>query len=84
MYATAADPNAKAFSWDKYGIPFVVDNSATFIIRNERRLFHGNLTPTRIMLETADRVSTKTHLVGIFRLVLTDNKNENYSYDVPG
>ena len=36
------------------------------------------------MLETADGVSTKTQLVGIFRLFLTDNKNKNYTYDVPG
>ena len=84
MYATAADPNEKAFSWDTDGITFVVDNSATAIISNERRLFHGHLTPTRFTLETADRISTKNHLIGIFRLVLTDNKNENYTYDVPG
>ena len=84
MYATAADPNEKSFSWDTYGIPFVLDKSATAIIRNERRLFHGHLTPTRATLETADVVSTKTQLVGICRLVLTDNKNKNYTYDVPG
>ena len=84
MYATAANPNEKAFSWDTYGIPFVVDNSATAIIINECRLFHGHLTPTRVTLETADGFSTKNQLVGICRLVLTDNKNENYTYDVPG
>ena len=54
MYATAADPNEKTFSWDTNGIPFVEDNSATAIISNERRLFHGHLTPTRVTLETAD------------------------------
>ena len=62
----------------------VVDNSATAIISNNRRLFHGHLTPTRVTLETDDRVSTKSQLVGIFRLVLTDNTNINYTYDVPG
>ena len=84
MYATAAEPNEKAFSWDTDGMPFVVDNSATEIISHERRLLHGHLTPTRVTLETADGVSTKTQLVGICRLVLTDNKNGNYTYDVPG
>ena len=84
MYATASDPNEIAFYWDTDGIPFVVDNSTTSIIRNERRLLHGHLTPTRVTLETADVVSTKTKLVEICRLVLTDNKNENYTYDVPG
>ena len=84
MYATASDPNEKAFSWDTDGILFVVDNSATAIIRHERRLFHGHITPTRVTLETADGFGTKTQLVGICCLVLTDNKNENYTYDVPG
>ena len=84
MYATYADPNDKAFSWDTDGIPFVADNSATAIIRNECRRFHGNLIPTRVMPETAEGVSTKTQLVGICRLVLTNNKNINYTYDVPG
>ena len=84
MYATAADPNEKTFSWDTDEIPFVVDNSATAIISNNHRLLHGHLTSTRVTLETADEVSTKTQLVGIFRLVLTNNKNENYTYDVPG
>ena len=60
MYATAAEPNEKTFSWDMDGILFVVDNSETFIISNERRLFHGHLLPTRFTLETADGVSTKT------------------------
>ena len=83
MYATAADPNEKAFSWDTDGIPFVVDNSETAIISNERRLFQGPLTPTRVTLETADGFSTKTQLVGICRLVLTDNTNINYTYYVP-
>ena len=84
MYATAADPNDKYFSWDTDGIPFFVDNSATAIISNERRLFHGHLNPTRVTLETADEVSTKTQLVGICRLVLTENTNINQTYDVPG
>ena len=59
MYATAADPNEKAFSWDTDGIQFVVDNSATSIISKERRIFHGHITPKRVTLETADGVSTK-------------------------
>ena len=84
MYATAADPNEKAFSWDTDGILFVVDNFATAIISNERRLFHGHLTPKRVTLGTADGVSTKTQIVVICRLVLTNNTNINHTYDVPG
>ena len=66
MYATAAEPNEKDSPWDTDGIPFVVDNSAKSIISNERRLFHKHLNPRRVMLETADGVSTKTQLLGIF------------------
>ena len=60
MYVTAADPNEKALSWDIDGIFIVVDNSETATISNERRIFHGHLTPKRVTLETADGVSTKT------------------------
>ena len=74
MYATAADPNEKNFSWDTDGIPFVVDNTETAIISYERRLLHRHLTPTRVTLETADGVSTKTQLVVICHLVLTNNQ----------
>ena len=63
MYATASYPNEKAFSRDTDWILFVVDNSATAIIINDRRLLHGHLTPTRVTLETADGFSTKTQLV---------------------
>ena len=77
IYETAADPNEKIFSWDTDGVPFVVDNSATAIISNYRRLFHGHLTSTRVALETADGVSTKTQLVLICHLVLTDNTAEH-------
>ena len=83
MYATAADPNEKHFSWDTDGILFLLDNSATTIISNERRLFRGHLTPIIVTLETADGVSTKTQLVVIWHLVLTSNTNINHTYDVP-
>ena len=66
------------------GYRFFVDNSATAIISNERRLFHSHLTPTRVTLETADGVRTKTQLVGIFRLILINNINIHRTYDVPG
>ena len=35
------------------------------------------------MLETAEGTSTKTHLAGSLRLVLTDDFNEHHSYVVP-
>ena len=84
MYATDADPNEKTFSWDTDGIPFIIDNSATTITSDERRIFSGHLTPTKVTLETAEGVTTKTQFVGTLRLVLTDDGNTHHSYDVPG
>ena len=77
-------PNEEYFAWDTYGLPFVVDNSATAIICNVRKLFTGKLIPTKIILETAEGTSASTKLVGIIRLVLTDDKKDHHTYDIPG
>ena len=37
-----------------------------------------------ITLETAKGMSVATKLVGVLRLVLTNNSNKHHSYDVPG
>ena len=42
------------------------------------------LTPSAVSSVTLVGVSTRTQLVGIFRLVLTDNENKYHTYDVPG
>ena len=59
VFASNANPSESPFSWDTDGIPFIIDNSATSIIRNERKLFTGPLVPTKVKLETAKGVSTK-------------------------
>ena len=41
---TDADPPDEPFSWDTDGISFIIDNSATAIISNMRKLFTGSLT----------------------------------------
>ena len=84
VFATDSDPSESPFSWDTDGIPFIIDNSATAIISNERRFFKGSLVTTKVTLETAEGISTDTKLVGSIRLVLTDNSNENHVYIVPG
>ena len=71
-------PNEDYFAWDTYGLPFLVENSATAIICNVRKVFTCKLIPTKIMLETAEGKSASTKLVGIIRLVLTDDKNEHH------
>ena len=84
MFTTHTNPDENAFSWDTDGIPFVIDNSATGIICNVRKLFVGPLTPTRVTLETAEGQTTKTKYVGKLRLVLTDDAHKHHSYDVTG
>ena len=77
-------PKLPPFTWDTDGIPFIIDNSATAIISNMRKLFTGPLVPTKVTLETAEGGSTRTKLVGSICLVLTDNSNHNHVYIVPG
>ena len=75
VYTTVDTDNEESYSWDTDGIPFVIDNSATAIISNQRKLFVGPLTPMSVSLETAEGTSTTTKLVGCMNLVLTDNAN---------
>lgn len=70
-------------SWDTDAIPFVIDNSATGIICNVRKLFVGQLKPYKVSIETAHGTQSKVKLVGTMRLVLTDDANEHHSYDIP-
>ena len=84
VFTSNTNPSESPFSWATDGIPFIIDNSATAIISNERKLFPGPLVPTKVTLETAEGVSTKTKKVGRIRRVLTDNINQNHVYIVPG
>ena len=83
-FVTASEhPDENSFSWDSDGIPFVIDNWATGNICNVQKLFVGPLTPTKVTLETADGLTTKTKFVGTMRLTLTCDGNENHTYDIP-
>ena len=48
-----------------------------------RKLFIGPLTPTKVMLETSEGLTTKTKLMGTMRLNLRDNVNVHHMYDIP-
>ena len=50
VFTSNDDPSKSPFSWDTDGIPFIIDNSATAIIINERKLFKGSLVPTKLTL----------------------------------
>ena len=84
VFAADAGEGESPFSWDTDGIPFIVDNAATSIIRSKRKLFTGNLSPMSITLETAKGMSVSTKLVGVLRLVLTEDSNKHHIYDVTG
>ena len=62
----------------------MIDNSATGIICNIRKLFISALQPTQVTLETAEGSTTKTKYVGTMRLVLTDDAFKHHSYEIPG
>ena len=82
-FAADAVPSEPTFTWDTDGIPFIVDNSATAIISNVRRLFTGPLQPRSVTVETYQGQTTKTALVGSLRLVLTDDSGSNHEYVIP-
>ena len=84
VFAADAGEGNSAFSWDTDGIPFIVDNSATAIICSKRKLFTEHLSQMSITLESAEGMSVSTKLVGVIRLVLTDDSNKHHIYDVPG
>lgn len=65
-----------------YGIPFVLDNSATAMVSNKRRLFTGKLNTDAGTLYNAKVIPTIAQLVRSLLLVLTDNINEHNSYIV--
>ena len=81
---TAARPNDNPSSWDTDGIPFAVDNSATAIISNKRKLFTGQFTPTTIMLKISERRTTKKKIIGNIHMVLTNNGNVHHVYTITG
>ena len=73
----------RPFSWDTDRISFVIDNSSTSIIRNERRLFTKQFKPMSVTLETAEGLTNMIKLVGTLSRVLTDDSNENHVYKIP-
>ena len=59
-FATADNNNDNAFSFDTYGIPLVIDNSATAIICNVRKIFIGPFFQANVAVEAVYGLSSKT------------------------
>ncbi len=83
MYTTSDNLSEPTFSCDTDRITFIVDNSTIGIISNIHKLVIGPLSPTKVMLETAEGLASKTKFVGTMRLALTDNVNLHHTYDTP-
>ena len=69
-------------TFDTDGITFVIDNSATCIICNDRSQFIGNLRRKECGVETANGLSS-TSWVGTIRITLMDDSGKNYTYHIP-
>ena len=84
--ALASEAKSTSFSsmlFDTDGISFVIDNSATCVICNDKSQFKpGSLHEKPNAVETAAGV-TKSSQVGILRLTLTDDGGKTYTYEIP-
>ena len=83
-FAANTSSGNSSIYWDTGGIPFIVDNSATAIVFNERKLFTGPLTLMCVTLAPAEGLTITTKLVGALCLVITNNRNKNHPYSISG
>jgi hypothetical protein len=79
-----AKASASSISFDTYGLPFIIDNSATGAICNELSLFVGSFAQQLVSIETAEGTFTKQRNIETLRLVLNGDAGSQHSYDVPG
>ena len=81
--ATSDENNSQTVMFDSDGISFVIDNSATCIICNDRNMFVGKLEVENSVMETANGTSN-TSYVGTIRIGLMDDTGQTNQYDIPG
>ena len=72
-----------AFYFDTDGISFILDNSATYIMCNQRDLFVGCLSSEQVSMTTCEGYTVKQIYLGTMRLILTYDSNVDHSYDIP-
>ena len=61
-FTTSISQTRDPITIDTDGIPFIIDNSATGAICNDRSLFVGQFRTQNVAIETADSVSIKGDL----------------------
>ena len=69
-------------SFDSDGIPFVIDNSATCIIYNDRSQFVGPLRVQQTSVETTHGTANSSY-AGTIAIRLTTDEGEMFEYHVP-
>ena len=82
-FATSSQ-HADTFSLDTDGMAFIMDNSATGAICNERSMFVGSLEPHKLKLVTAQGTKSHKKHVGTLHVVFTDDDGKEHTYDIPG
>ena len=71
-----------SFSFNSDGIPFVINNSATYIICNDWAQFVGNLRAEKLSVETTHG-SASTNYVGTISITITTDNGERIQYHIP-
>jgi hypothetical protein len=84
MTTTLSVRGHSTVTFDTDGIPFIVDNSATCIITNERSLFVRTLTTVNVKVDTIEATQVRQRYEGTIRLELVNDSNVTHSYDIPG
>ena len=79
-----AKASVSSILFDTDGLPFIIDNSATDAICNERSLFVGIFKQQLVSIKTAEGTFTKQRIIGTLRLVLKNDAGSKHSYDMPG
>jgi len=69
-------------SFDSDGIPFVIDNSATCIICNDRSQFVGPLRVQHTSVETTHGTANSSY-AGTIAIRLTTDEGQTFEYHVP-
>ena len=75
-------PDENRFSFETDGTPFVIDNSATCIICNDRQFFVGELVDSTYQVTTSNSKSTPQKK-GTIRVNIVDDGGTSHVYEIP-
>ena len=82
-FTTNHKSSSDVYSFDTDGIPFIIDNSATGIICNDRSLFERKFKRVQIPVTTCSGTSSKPQYIGNFRCELVDDNGICHKYIIP-